>query len=485
VNQSTHENYYSVTFAATGMSFGTQALPSSLTGNTEKVLIDTRGLDTFEVIQKGNPVIVKVGGGLTWKQVHDKVFFETGQRVIPFDTPSADQITVGGALASNTFSRTSDVGGNYVSGSVESFTVMKMDAGLKVSSVECSREASEGSIERLCFDAIPGSMGAAGLIETVTIKLQPYTWKDVVHTEVLEEHSSVKAFVEAHLEHARLNRVKKTWNQGLYSLVLGNPARPYAVVVGSKKGKIKEERYFCGNPYRKSCFAHHRYEDDQFDGSIEMPLYGKNNSLKGWLIYVGHIAAWTSFPDNIISLFFSQGARYTNDIYNYTFYHNGYWEAHGGDSLFSFPTAHQAWAVPNGRLKEFMELAGDLLDKPDYKQYVYPYVLLQDVTPVPKSSMMMSPMNHDGYQIYQITVAANNNHHQRSESAKAFFRELSGKAHDLGVKVHLLKETHVDGNVLRAQYRANMAQFTPIRDVLDPQRMMNSELWRVLDSQPE
>ena len=126
-------------------------------------------------------------------------------------------------------------------------------------------------------------------------------------------------------------------------------------------------------------------------------------------------------------------------------------------------------------------MAGSLLNESDYSYYVYPYILLQDVTPVPKSEMVMSPIDRDDLQIFQITVAANSSDTKRSDMAKAFFRELSDKAHQFGVKVHILKEAYVSDVILREQYRENILRFNKVRDQMDPERMILSEQWQVLD----
>ncbi|WP_062264133.1 FAD-binding protein [Endozoicomonas arenosclerae] len=480
-DKSLKNKQFSLTFTATGMSFGTQALPTEESLGRERILIDTRNLKYFELVQRGDPVVVTVGAGMTWQEIHEATYAATKQKTIPFDTPSADQITIGGALSSNTFSRTSDINGDYVSGHVRSFTILIPGSESEDIRIECSKDALEGTFAKDCFYAIPGAMGAAALIETVTIELQPYDERDVVHTEVLDVTRSVKTFVERHLDRVVQNRTEKEFDQGLYSLVIGNMGRPYGVTIGSKTGRIKKLKQFCGNPYRRGCKKIPVYKDERFNDTWGMPLYDGNNWMKGWLIYLGHMLTWTGIPDYIISMFFFEGALYTNPLYDYTFYHNGYWTAHGGDATQPFSTAHQAWVVPNDKLEEFMVMAGSLLDEPDYLYYVYPYILLQDVTPVPKSKMLMSPITQDDLQIYQITVAAKSSDTKRSDMAKAYFRELSKQAHELGVKVHILKEAYVSDEILREQYRANIENFIKVRRQLDPERMILSEQWQVLD----
>ena len=157
------------------------------------------------------------------------------------------------------------------------------------------------------------------MIETVTIELQPYDENDVVHTEVLAVSRSVESFVEHHLGRVKQNRTDKEYDQGLYSLVIGNTGDPYGATIGSKTGRIKEYKYFCGNPYIRGCMKYPAYVEEKFNRSWGMPLYGSNNWMKGWLIYLGHMLTWTGIPDNVISMFFFEGALYTNVIDDYTF----------------------------------------------------------------------------------------------------------------------------------------------------------------------
>ncbi|MGI9274860.1 MAG: FAD-binding oxidoreductase [Endozoicomonas sp.] len=466
-----------VTFMASGMSFGEQSLPPGDAATDYRISLDTSNLKGFRLIRR-KKMIVEVGAGMTWAEVEKKTREDTGIKTIPFDFPSSDNITVGGALASNTFSRTSDIGGNYVSGHVWSFTLIKPDG----ERINCSRSAQEGSIQRRCFWAVPGSMGALGLVEKVTIELQPISWRDVVHTQVLKTTSTLSSFASEFRDAVKQNRRTKWYDQGLYGLILGNPAEPYGRLIGSKKGGIIRRWNYLLNRAMGNIVL---YQDSDFNGSSPMILYGESNWRKAKLIRLAHHLAYTGVPDMVIRLFMSEGSRYTNDIYNYTFYHNGYWEAHGGKSVTEFASAHQAWVVPSEMLESFMQYAGDLLNSraegKEYRRWVYPHIMLQDVTPVPRSKMVMSPHTTSDLLVYQITVAIDQRDSDRARHTIAFFRELSEQVAELGVKVHLLKETHVPDELLRSQYQEGIEKIQALREELDPDRVIHSALWQRLD----
>ena len=261
---------YTVTYSGSGMSFGVQRFPPALL-EKNSVLIDTRNLNAFKVetVSEGD-VTVTVGAGLNWKQIHERIQVETGLKTIPFDTPSSDQITVGGALASNTFSRTTAAGGNFVSGAVQKFTLLNLNDSGQPVRIICSRSAPADSLSNNCFYAVPGSMGGTGLIETVTMSLQTYTNDDVVHTEILKVSKSLGEFVEQHLKYVEDAAEVRRFDQGIYSLVYGNPENlSSGITIGSKKGR-KDHRGNC-----QTCF-----EDPDFDGAPIMPLYGGSDVQK-------------------------------------------------------------------------------------------------------------------------------------------------------------------------------------------------------------
>lgn len=462
---------YTLTFYASGTSFGQQALPPEKTAREKtRIMLDTRNLNSFELLsEEPDKIIVKVGGGLTWGNVHRNVKKTINRDTIPFDVPSSEHITVGGALASNTFSRTSHTGGHFSSGHVTEFDLLKPDG----SRITCSRNAPPDSLNRQCFFAVPGAMGALGLIETVTVELYPIDESRVVHTEVLRTLESSGSFAAEHKALTNYNQATRTYDQGLYSLIQGNPKRPYVMVIGSSSGRVRGKD-------KEGRFV---YEDGRFDDSPSLSIYDEDNAWKARLISLGHLMTFTGIPDYLIRRKLTEKARFTNDIYNFTYYHNGYWEAHGGKAVRDFPSAHQAWAVPNRHLEDFMNLAGDIIDNScSYRWLVYSNLLLQDVTPVPSSEMIMSPFDGDDYQVYQITVSVGSWTNMASNAATSFFEELSEQAYEkYGIRVHLLKETHVSDQVLQHQYQKNIKRLRPIRDKLDPLRIIDSALWQRLD----
>ena len=191
----------------------------------------------------------------------------------------------------------------------------------------------------------------------------------------------------------------------------------------------------------------------------------------------------TGLPDLLVAYNFREGQRYTDPLYEYTFYHNGYWAAHGGKNTLPLPSAHQAWVVPNEKLQEFMELAGRLLTEPPYYQWVYPYLLLQDVTPVVKSDMWMSPFDQEKLQVYQMTLAVDHMESERARLAKAFLQELSQRAYALGgendprkIKVHILKETHINEELLARQYRQQVYRTKAFKKQVDPNNLVRTVL---------
>lgn len=502
-------NLFQLTTVGSQMSFGQQSLPPVQFGVMRQLQLDLRSMNAVRVVSVSDDrVRVWAEGGVTWEHLINEASRISGKQLVPFDTPSSDKISVAGALASNTFSRTSEFQEGFSSSHFHSFDLMTPKKHLR-----CAPD-SEDKEETECFALIPGALGAAGVIVAVELDLKVIDSDTVVHTRVFEHAHGVNNIAERFLSLAIDNRQNKEWDQGFYAIVHEEKDGPYGIFMGSKTGR-KTEVYrpyimphdWLGGAEMVSTYAECQlYEASEYDCSRGMELYDHDLGYKSSLIQLSRRTTPYMINKTVRNLFWDvgvdpgfefsvsdwvkkfklfEGAKFTNDFYDYTYYHNGYWEAHGGTVKEELPNMHQAWVMDVSVLDDFMEQVNHLLrHNVEYEKYVLANIILEDITPVPDNHRPMFPTsNQKGHGIkvvYQITVTLDDGKDlELTRFSTAFYRELSKKVQAYA-SVYLLKEAHVSDQILRKQYAEGISRVRAFCEKFDPDRLFNSALWERL-----
>lgn len=504
-------NLFQLTTVGSQMSFGQQALPPVQKGRVRQLQFDLHNMNVVRVVETSDDrVRVWAEGGVTWEHLLREASEQSGKKLVPFDTPSSDKISVAGALASNTFSRTSEFQEGFSSSHFHSFELMT-----PIKYLRCAPD-SEDEAERECFELIPGAMGIAGVIVAVELDLKVIDPGTVVHTRVLEHASGAGNIAERFQALAAENRESKEWDQGFYAILHEERDGPYAIFMGSKTGRktgVYKQPFMTYAIISGGDSAGHvecqLYEASEYDCTRGMEIYNHDLGQKSALIklarsttpyminkqvkmYLGGFSPDIEFslPDWVKKYKLFEGARFTNDFYDYTYYHNGYWEAHGGAVKEELPNMHQAWIMDAGSLEKFMTMVNGLLrENPEYKKYVLGNIILEDITPVPDNYRPMFPATGGkgvGINVvYQITVALDDGNDPELVSAStAFYEELSKRVKDYA-PVYILKEAHVPDSILHEQYANGLLKVKSFCKRFDPYRLFSSALWeRLLPESP-
>ena len=413
-----------------------------------------------------------------------------------------------GTLASNTFSRTSDFQGGFSSSHFHSFELLTPEKHLR-----CAPDAEDDD-EKECYKLIPGAMGIAGVIVAVELDLKVIDSDTVVHTRVLEHVRGVNKIADRFFARALDNRQKREWDLGFYVIVHEERDEPYAIFMGSKTGR-KTEVYkppvvsydlLAGGKVLGNLHAECQlYEDTDYSCTAGLELYEHDLVHKSRLIRASRRTTpyminkffrkyfWGaepgiefSAPDWVKKYKLFEGAKFTNDFYDYTYYHNGYWEAHGGSVKEELPNMHQAWVMDVRFLEGFMDTALKICCEitPGIRGMLWAISFLKISH---RFLITIAPCFHQNNRkkygmnvVYQITVALDDgNDPDLIRHSTAFYEELSEKVQAYA-SVYLLKEAHASNRTLRRQYAGGIARVKAFCEKFDPGRLFSSALWERL-----
>lgn len=355
-------------------------------------------------------------------------------------------------------------------------------------------------------------MGIAGVIVAVELDLKVIDPDMVVHTRVLEHTRGVNNITESFFSLAVDNRQNMEWDQGFYAIIHEEADGPYGIFMGSKTGRKTEihsqyivpHDFLAGGEMAGTYAECQLYEAPEFNCTRGLELYDHDLNHKSRLIQLSRVTTpyminkmlkkylWDfnsgfefSLSDWVKKVKLYEGAGFTNDFYDYTYYHNGYWEAHGGKVKEELPSLHQAWVMDVRFLNNFMDTLKILLrGNPNYQKYVLGNIILEDITPVPDNHRPMFPSTeYKGIGmnvVYQITVALDDGKDlELVKVSTAFYEELSKRVQNYA-SVYLLKEAHVSDHILRKQYANGISRVKAFCEQFDPDRLFNSALWERL-----
>lgn len=454
-----------VTIGGGGRSFGGQALPPQRE-DVFKVHLKTdqmRDVAVLEHIDEAGTIWVCAGGGATLGALSETAAAFAGGQYLPPSVPTSPDITLAGALAAHTHSRSTSAGEGYVLKGVRSFNLITPDKGV----IHCSPDA-ETELARDLFYAAPGSFGAFGVISDVEMKLQQVPPQARVRTEVLHKSHELESFLHQFGTLARETLNEGIWNQGVYALLFGDPSKGRGVVLGSRTDTDEESRSL-----------------------PEMPLYADRPRRNAYMQGLGH--KFPRIANRATERTFKEGARFSNEVYPYVYFQNSHDQAH--DILKAplaaplralklvdpdLPVVHQCWVVPEAKLGGFIGGVGKVL-REDF-QDVLPMIELQDILLLPPAKATLSPLSEDnprlkdGGYAYTISTVAPDKGGPKTERVRAFYRAVSDVAERSPGSVHLLKESNCDDELLRRLYEPQLKKILQLKAKTDASGIISSTL---------
>lgn len=446
----------SVTLSAGRRSFGLQAMPNI---GEKNVVLDVTQFNQLHIHEKTEESVrVVMDAGVTFGQVIEETKRQ-GVFAIPSSMPTDTGITVGGALASNTHSRESHTTG-FFADTVKSFDLIT-PAG-KV--LHCSEEENE-DLYRLA----PGSLGALGVMTNIEMVLPRYSEEHTYNTKILAIVKDESTFLEKLESFANRNLEQKSsskpdWSGGVYSVF--DPVSKKGIIFGSRIGDTKDTEFRDAGSlfmYGGSRFDHHLQVvgwriPQLLNTAFELLIRKENACYKDGLIHA--------------KTFQSTHIKAANTL---TFKLLG-----PGSNVSSLPTVHQAFVVPPDKQMEFLELQNDLLND-EYKDR-RSCLVVADQVPLPASKSPMSPCYNQAGMAHTITFQVNPQGDQGTTRVIQFMENLSQTAWEkLGVKVHLLKNTYCDPQLLQDMYRDGIDQLRIAKAKCDPDDLLSSQQLKQLN----
>ncbi|PIP64910.1 hypothetical protein COU77_02565 [Candidatus Peregrinibacteria bacterium CG10_big_fil_rev_8_21_14_0_10_49_16] len=451
----------SVTTTAAGLAFGAQALPPDDPRTAHRWVMSTKDLpkqvvvhpQTEEEYQK-HIVRITASAGLSFRELHQCMDTEKHMHM-PFNVPTADRITLGGALAANTLSRSSSLHGFFLD-HVHAFTLVTPQGIFR-----CSPHAAD-PLARDLFYAFPGSQGMFGCVTDLELDVQQFPANRIIHTNVLDATGNLEKFANQITAHTRYNAAQVLngkdpyWNKGVYAAFGGNPAtRGRGYIYGSREDGTK--KHYGG-----------------------FPLYADNlrNDVRAQIL--GH--ACPRIPQEAMRWIFTKDKSFHDPLYSFTYFQRSHPEARDNPGLLgklfnhTLPVTQQTWIMQPEHLCSFMEYMKQLLRTKRFKP-VTTLIELQDILLLPQSSAWMSPCHGARESVaYTISVASDTAGPQ-SHLIQEFLSRVSTYAFEhWHAKVHLLKETYCPDELLREMYAPQLKRANEVREKVDPHHSIRSSL---------
>jgi FAD/FMN-containing dehydrogenase len=383
----------------------------------------------------------------------------TGAEFMPFSCPTAEAISLGGALAVNTHGRTSSTYGGLFAEHVTAFRLVDPNGRVH----DCRADA-DTELERTLFRTVPGALGALGLVTDMELELRAVSPRAEVVVEVLEARDgdplpTVRSYLERVGDNAK--QAFRPWSEGLSLVFFGAPARGTSIVMGRRRGGRVERR---------------RSTLPLFRESSESNLYAQAFSHRFPLI-ARALAARLLRP----------GRSFRAPYYRWAFFQSSYdecaarlerrkpllLEALGFEGTLGL--VHQGWVVASAGLEAFVLLAAELLELPEYAPVVAGLEFF-DVIALPRPTTPLEPSHAVGGDAHVSTLSIAVHEPSERELAEAFCRELSERAYAraLPVVVQLNKQHHVAPAVLRTMHRSALEELARVKARVDPDGVLGS-----------
>ncbi|HEV8547992.1 MAG TPA: hypothetical protein VGQ57_03170 [Polyangiaceae bacterium] len=457
-----------LTFAGAERSFEAHFLPRAV---SPRVIVSSRRLrGDVQVLgttttTRGEPAVaVRALAGTSFGELLSAVK-RAGFETMPFSCPTADAISLGGALAVNTHSRTSATYGGLFAEHVRRFTLLGAD-GLRY---DCHAEATS-ALERRLFRYVPGALGALGLVTELELELTPMAADARVVTEVLDRRENDPAgSVAAFLERLAADERARDFSEGFSLVFFGPPGRGTGVVVGRRRGAAHEPR------------------------RATLPLFRENADLNLLVQLFAH--RFPGVSRRLAARLLAPGRSFSAPYYRWAFFQSSFDD--GAQRLArrssEAPPAltqelglvHQGWVLTSAALGPFVALASELFADPDFRP-IADALEFFDVLPLPAPVAPLDPSRSLATESASTGAGATRTHvltlsiavreARTRELAKSFCRTLTERAasQGLGVVVQLNKQHHASPTLLRAMHRTALSELASLKAEVDQSGLIGS-----------
>lgn len=445
-----------VTLSGARRSFEAHFVPSDPNG----VAISSERLRGATLRLDGDRALARALSGTSFAELLDAARHD-GKTYMPRSAPTAEAISLGGALAANTHSRTSDTYGGFFADHVTWFRLVCPGGR----TYEC--HAGAGALERDLFRFVPGSLGALGLVTELELELAATDPAEPVAVHVLENRAGDPlATVAAYADAADRNRDVEgfRWSEGVGAVFFGPPRACRSLLLARKRAQP-----IAGSRPTLPLFA-----DRPTQNALLQALLHRFSEPAQWLtprlmrkgrVFQAGYRRWTFFQsswDDAVERLAVGGLG---------------WRAlcalSGVDRSLSL--VHQSWVIPRQSLLPFMQLYFDLLGSPRYASLARHFEL-QDLVPIPHSRWPLAASFRHEHGSHVFTLNCPARELSIRDGARRFCAELTRSAWDagLGVVVHLVKQLHLDDGLLREMYAAPLAELRELKRRVDPKGMIRS-----------
>jgi hypothetical protein len=378
---------------------------------------------------------------------------------MPFASPTAEAISLGGALAVNVHARTSSTHGGLFAERVRAFRLVAPNGA----TYDCRADATS-ELECELFRAVPGALGALGLVTELELELRGVSPNAEVVVEVLEaRESDPLPVVRSYVERVNANRSDgfRPWSEGIGLVFFGSPSRGASVVVGRRLGGRLEPSRSTLPLFRESRAANvvvqafsHRFP------AVARALAGR--LLRPGKSFRARYYPWTFFQSSHDECALTLARRKPL-----------FFDALGLDSELGL--VHQAWVVGTSGLAEFVALVSETFERAEY-QTVVDALEFFDVLPLPGARSPFDACALVGGDGHVATLSLAVRDRDGRVLAEAWCRHVSEAARERGlpVVVQLNKQHHVSPETLRAPYRRVLDELRRLRTAVDPDRLLGS-----------
>ncbi|HTQ06769.1 MAG TPA: FAD-binding protein [Polyangiaceae bacterium] len=386
-----------------------------------------------------------------------------GFYAMPFSCPTAEAISLGGALAVNTHGRMSATYGGLFAEHVRRFTLLGADGR----SYDC-HAAAESELERRLFRYVPGALGALGFVTEMELELAHVAPDAYVVQEILHNRrGDPAASVASYLAHVAAERRQPFFGEGIGLVFFGAPGRGTAVIFGERRAAARD-----------AAFA-------------RLPLLNESARVNMFVQAFAHRVP--KLAREVATRILAEGRTFSAPYYRWLFFQSSYddgvaaLERRKKRPLFGFePTlglVHQAWVLTTAALPAFFALASDLFATPEFEP-VARGIEWFDVLRLPAPSAPLDPsraVRDEGAtsaasDTHVITLSVAVRDARSRELASSFCRTLVERAvaRGLAVVVQLNKQHHVEPALLRRMHRAALAELGALKHEVDPDGFIGS-----------
>lgn len=385
-----------------------------------------------------------------WVRVSGNATFEALAAAVPGylprHPPTSDLVTLAGALAGCTHD---SVG--FFAKYVRRFSLLTPDGRIH----DCSAGA-EGIAGDL-FRAVPGSFGALGAV--LDLELRTYFAGERRRVEITVAHEGRYEDGESLARLERSFEHGPSWGAGFYVFGL----RGKTIVLEARVIDATEAQ-----------------------GLPDLPLTDDATTRNVLLQAVAN--RFPAIAHRLASSVLRGGKRFGASIYGHAFFQRSYARSRpiltskglGARTLSYFgvdprlPVVHQTYVVPPRSMRPFLDLYFEVLEQ---NPELVPRIEQQDNVRMPECPWPL----HGAFGMtggpFLFSPSMSVPRGSRLEgAARAFFETVANRAYrELGVKILLLKQMHVDRALLREMHGPAIAHLAHLKRAIDPRGLLSSQ----------